>query len=73
VIVLPFLEPLAPVDQEYFADAMTEDITTQLSRISGSYVIGSPTALAYKRENFEISTVARELGVQYASWTDRAI
>lgn len=41
VLVLPFVEPGAPPEQEYFADAITDDVTTQLCKIRGSYVIGS--------------------------------
>jgi TolB-like protein len=66
VIVLPFVEPHAPPDQDYFADALTDDITTQLSRIRGSFVIGAPTALTYGRIVDDFTTVAGELGVRYA-------
>lgn len=65
VIVLPFVESGTGPEQDYFADAITDDITTQLSKIKGSYVIGSPTAFAYKRERFDVAAVARELGVRY--------
>jgi TolB-like protein/cytochrome c-type biogenesis protein CcmH/NrfG len=65
VIVLPFVEPSAAADQDYFADAITDGVTTQLSKIVGSYVIGSPTALAYKRQHFDVSALARDLGVRY--------
>jgi TolB-like protein len=65
VIVLPFVESRAPPDEAYFADAITDDVTTQLSKIRGSYVIGSSTALAHKGEKFDIATVARDLGVRY--------
>lgn len=65
MIVLPFVEPDAGPREEYFADAVTDDITAQLSKINGSYIIGSATALAYKREKFEIPALARELGVRY--------
>ena len=65
VIVLPFVEPSAAVEQDYFADAITDGVTTQLSKIVGSYVIGSPTALAYKRQHFDVPTLARDLGVRY--------
>lgn len=65
VIVLPFVETGAAPQDEYFADAVTDDITTQLSHIRGSFVIGSPTALAYKREPIDVAALARELGVRY--------
>jgi TolB-like protein len=65
VIVLPFVEPSAAAEQDYFADAITDGVTTQLSKIVGSYVIGSPTALAYKRQHFDVPVLARDLGVRY--------
>lgn len=66
VIVLPFVEPHAPPDQAYFADALTDDITTQLSKIKGSFVIGAPTAFTYGRSVADFTAVATELGVRYA-------
>lgn len=66
VIVLPFVEPRAPPDQAYFADALTDDITTQLSKIKGSFVIGAPTALTYGRNVSDFTAVTGELGVRYA-------
>lgn len=66
VIVLPFVEPAAADDQGYFADALTDDITTQLSKIRGSFVIGAPTAFSYGRRVTDVSAVAAELGVRYA-------
>lgn len=66
VIVLPFHEPQAGADQSYFADALTDDITTQLSRIRGSFVIGAPTAFSYGRQVADFGAVAAELGVRYA-------
>jgi len=66
VIVLPFVEPEAPAGQAYFADAVTDDITTQLSRIRGSFVIGSSTALALGGQAIDLAAVAREFGVRYA-------
>jgi DNA-binding winged helix-turn-helix (wHTH) protein/tetratricopeptide (TPR) repeat protein len=66
IIVLPFVESGAPPGSEHFADALTDEITTQLSRMAGSHVVPSRTALAYKHEPFELRAVARELGVRYA-------
>lgn len=65
VIVLPFIEPGAADEQRYFADALTDDITTQLSKIRGSFVIGAPTAFSYGRGVADFSAVAAELGVRY--------
>jgi DNA-binding winged helix-turn-helix (wHTH) protein/tetratricopeptide (TPR) repeat protein len=66
VIVLPFVELSAPAAQDYFADAITDGVTTQLSKIVGSYVIGSPTALTFKRQLVDLPELARDLGVRYA-------
>lgn len=66
VIVLPFVEQHAPPDQAYFADALTDDITTQLSRIRGSFVIGASTAFTYGRSVADFTAVTGELGVRYA-------
>lgn len=66
VIVLPFAEPGAAAHQAYFADALTDDITTQLSKIRGSFVIGSATAFSFGRQGQDITAVATELGVRYA-------
>lgn len=65
VIVLPFVENGAPPEQDYFADAITDDVTTQLSKIKGATVIGSQTALAFKRQTVDVPALARELGVRY--------
>jgi len=66
MIVLPFVEPHSPPEQDYFADALTDDITTQLSRIKGSFVIGASTAFTYGRSVADFTAVAGELGVRYA-------
>jgi TolB-like protein len=66
IIVLPFVESAAPPGSEQFADAVTDEITTQLSRMAGSHVVPSSAAIAYKHEPFELRAVARELGVRYA-------
>jgi TolB-like protein/Flp pilus assembly protein TadD len=65
VIVLPFVESGATPEQAYFADAITDDVTTQLSKIRGSYVIGNRTAQAHKGKPVDIAVLARELGVRY--------
>ena len=52
-------------EQEYFADAITEDLTTDLSRISDSFVIARNTAFTYKGKAVDVKQVSRELGVRY--------
>ena len=66
VIVLPFVEPGAPDGQGYVADALTDDVTAELSHIRGSFVIGTPTAMVFKHTAFDLAAHARELGVRYA-------
>lgn len=66
VIVLPFHEPQATPEQAYFADAITDDITAQLSKIRSSFVIAAATAFSYGRDVRDFSAVAAELGVRYA-------
>jgi len=48
IVVLPFSNLSSDPDQEYFADGITDDLTTDLSRISGSFVIARTTAFTYK-------------------------
>jgi len=65
VIVLPFANLSADPEQEYFADAITDDLTTDLSRIANSFVIARTTAFTYKGKSVDVRQVARELGVRY--------
>ncbi len=52
-------------DQEYFADGITDDLTTDLSRIAGSFVIARNTAFTYKGKPTDVKQIGRELGVRY--------
>jgi len=63
--VLPFTNLSNNPDQEYFADAITEDPTTDLSRIAGSFVIAPTTAFTYKGKGLGAKQIGRELGVGY--------
>jgi class 3 adenylate cyclase/TolB-like protein/Tfp pilus assembly protein PilF len=65
VVVLPFLNLSNNSDQDYFADAITEDLTTDLSRISGSFVIAPTTAFTYKSKGLGAMQIGHELGVGY--------
>ena len=65
IVVLPFANLSDDLQQGYFADGLTEDITTDLSRISGSFVISHSTAITYKGKSTDAKVVARELGVRY--------
>src|SRR5579883_586224 len=53
IAVMPFANLSGDRDQDYFADALTEDLTTDLSRISGSFVISRGTAATYKGQNID--------------------
>lgn len=65
IAVLPFANLSGDKEQDYFADALTEDLTADLSRVSGSFVISRGTAAAYKGQNAEAKRIARELNVRY--------
>lgn len=52
-------------EQDYFVDGVTESLTTDLSRISGSFVIGRHTAFAYRSKAADLKQVGRELNVRY--------
>ena len=65
IVVLPFANLSNASQQEYFTDAITEDLTTDLSRISGSFVIAATTAFTYKGKGLGAQQIGRELGVHY--------
>src|SRR4029077_16927211 len=65
IVVLPFANLSNEPEQEYFADGITDDLTTDLSRISGSFVIARNTAFTYKGKPVDAKQVGRELGIRY--------
>jgi len=65
IVVLPFTNAARDLEQEYFAEGMTEDLTTDLSRIPGSFVIAPNTAFAYKGRPIDVREIGRELSVRY--------
>ena len=65
IAVLPFLNMSGEPDQEFFADGLTEDIITELSRFRGLFVISRNSAFVYKNRAVRIQEVAAEFGVQY--------
>ncbi len=65
LVVLPFANLSGDPDQEYFADGLTEDLTTDLSRIDGSFVIARNTAFTYKNKPVDVRQIGRDLGVRY--------
>jgi TolB-like protein/class 3 adenylate cyclase len=65
IVVLPFANVGGDAEQEYFVDGVTESLTTDLSRISGAFVIGRSTAFTYKGKAVDLKQVGRELNVRY--------
>jgi TolB-like protein/DNA-binding winged helix-turn-helix (wHTH) protein/Tfp pilus assembly protein PilF len=65
IVVLSFANIGGDPDQEYFADGVTESLTTDLSRIRGAFVIGRSTAFTYKGKAVDLKQIGRELNVRY--------
>jgi TolB-like protein len=65
IVVLPFANIGGDPEQDYFIDGVTESLTTDLSRISGSFVIGRHTAFTYKGKAVNLKQIGRELNVRY--------
>jgi len=65
IIVLPFDNMSNDPEQEYFSDGITEDITSDLSRISSLFVIARNSAFTYKGKAVKVQDVSREMGVRY--------
>ena len=65
IVVLPFPNLGNDPDQQYFADGITEDLTTDLSRIPGMFVISRNSAFTYRNKPVETRQIGRELGVRY--------
>jgi adenylate cyclase len=65
IVVLPFENLSHDPDQDYFADGITEDLTTDLSRIAGSFVIARNTAFSFKGKAVDPRQLGRDLGVHY--------
>jgi len=65
IAVLPFSNMSGDPEQEYFSDGITEDIITDLSKISGLWVAARNTVFTYKGKAVKIEQIARDLGVAY--------
>ena len=65
IVVLPFANLSNDPAQDYFADGITENLTTELSRIRDSFVIARNTAFTYKGRNVAAKEIGKELGVRY--------
>ena len=65
IAVLPFDNMSEDASQEYFADGMTEDLITDLSKIPELFVIARNSAFTYKDQGIPLRQIAEELGVRY--------
>jgi adenylate cyclase len=65
LVVLPFTNLSGDPSQDYFADGITENLTTDLSRIRDSFVIARNTAFTFKGKNADAKEIGKELGVRY--------
>ena len=65
MVVLPFANLSNDPEQDYFADGITDDLTTDLSRLPGSFVIARNTAFTYKSKPTDVKQIGRDLGVRY--------
>ena len=65
IVVLPFANRSGDPNQEYFADGITENLTTELSRIRNSFVIARNTAFTFKGKNVDSKEISKQLGVRY--------
>ena len=76
IVVLPFANLSNDPDQQYFADGITEDLTTDLSRIANMFVISRNTAFTYRNKPIDTKQIGRELGFAMCwreALADRAI
>ena len=65
IVVLPFRNLSGDPSQDYFADGITENLTTDLSRIRKSFVIARNTAFTFKGKNIDTKEISKDLGVRY--------
>jgi adenylate cyclase len=65
IAVLPFVNMSGDPEQEYFSDGITEDLITDISKISGLFVIARNSTFAYKGQSVDVRQIANDLGVRY--------
>ena len=65
IAVLPFINMSGDPEQEYFSDGITEDVITDLSKVSGLFVVARNTAFTYKGKHVDVQEVAKRLGVNF--------
>src|SRR5205814_9531740 len=66
IVVLPFADRSRDLEQEYFSDGISEDIITDLSKVSVLFVIARNSAFVYKDKAVNVPQVCRDLGVRFA-------
>ena len=66
LVVLPFGNLNSDPEQEYFADSITTDLTTDLAQMPGTFVIGRGTAFSYKNKQIDFRTLGKDLGIRWA-------
>ena len=65
IAVLPFVNMSGDSEQEYFSDGITEDLITDISKISGLFVIARGSTFTYKGRSVDVRQIANDLGVRY--------
>jgi adenylate cyclase len=65
IVVLPFNNMSGDPEQEYFSDGITEDIITDLSKVSGLFVVARNTAFTYKGKKLKVQEICQDLGVKF--------
>ena len=66
LVVLPFANLNNDPEQDYFADSITTDLTTDLAQMPGAFVIGRGTAFTYKNKQIDFKTLGKDLGIRWA-------
>jgi TolB-like protein len=66
IVVLPFANLSGDPTHDYIADGLTDDLTTDLSHLPDSFVIGRSSASLYKGKRVDLKQIGRDLGVRYA-------
>lgn len=66
LVVLPFANLNNDPEQDYFADGIATDLTTDIARMPGAFVIGRGTAFTYKNRQVDLKTLGKDLGIRWA-------
>jgi TolB-like protein len=66
LVVLPFANLSNDAEQDYFADGITTDLTTDLAQMPETFVIGRGTAFTYKKKQVDLKTLGKDLGIRWA-------